>query len=67
MKVVATKEITKPARSFESYVPKSNSTMSTGPISANESKNIFLSLKTNKCLGHDEVDSDQIKAIYSFT
>ena len=36
------KDIPKPARSFESYVPKSNSTLPTGPISVSELKNFFL-------------------------
>ena len=50
------KEITRPGKSFESYVPKSNTTMSTGPISVNELKNAFFSIKTNKCPGHDEIN-----------
>ena len=50
------KQIPRPARSFESYVPKSNSTMSTGPISVNELKNAFFSIKTNKCPGHDDIN-----------
>ena len=43
------KEIPEPTRSFESYVLKSNMIMPTGPISVNELKNAFFSVKTNKC------------------
>ena len=53
-------EIPRPARSFESYVPKSNSTMPTGPISVNELKHAFFSIKTNKCPGHDEINFNVI-------
>ena len=41
------KEIPRPARSFESYVPISNSTMPTGPISLNELKNSGKSIFTS--------------------
>ena len=41
------KEIPRHARSFKSYVPKSNSTMPTGPISVNEIKNIGKSIITS--------------------
>ena len=41
------KEIPRPPRSFESYVPKSNSTMPTGPISLNELKNSGKSIFTS--------------------
>ena len=27
-----------------------------GPISVNELKDVFFSIKTNKCLGHDEIN-----------
>ena len=42
------KEIPRPARSFESNVQISNSKMPTRPISVNELKNDFFSIKTNK-------------------
>ena len=51
------KEIPRPARSFERYVPKSNSTMPKGPISVNEFKNVFFSIRTNKCPGHIKLTS----------
>ena len=35
------KEIPGPARSCESYMPKSNTTMLTGPISVNYLQNVF--------------------------
>ena len=56
------KEIPRPARSFESYVPKSNSTMPTGPISVNELKNASFSIKTNKCPENDEINFNVIRS-----
>ena len=49
------KVIPEPAKSFESesYIPKSNTIMPTGPIIVNELKNAFFSIKTKKCPGHD--------------
>ena len=43
------KEISEPKGSFESYIPKSNTIMRTGPISVNELKIAFFSIKTNQC------------------
>ena len=58
------KEIPRTARSFKSYVPKSNSTMLTGPISVNKLKNAFFSTKTNKCPGNDEINSNVIRSCF---
>ena len=58
------KEISRPARSFESYVPKSNSTKPTGLISVNELKNAFFSIKTNKCPGRDEINFNVIRSCF---
>ena len=58
------KENPRPARSFESCVPNSNSNMPTGPISANELKNAFFSIKTNKCLGHDEINFNVVRSCF---
>ena len=58
------KEIPGPSRYFESYVSKSNSTMSTGPISANELKNVFLSIKTKKYPGQDEINFHVIRSCF---
>ena len=58
---VLAKEVPEPARSFESYIPKSNTIMPTGPISVHELKNAFFSIKTNKCLGHNQINCDVIR------
>ena len=58
------KEIPRPAKSFESYVPTSNTTMPAGPISVNESKNAFFSIKTIKCLGQDEINFNVKKSCF---
>ena len=58
------KEIPEPARSFESYIPKSNTIMPTGPISVNEFKNAFLSMKANKCPGYDEINLYVIRSCF---
>ena len=55
-------EISEPARSIESHIPKSNTIMPTGPISVNEFKNAFFLVKTNKCPGHDEININVIKS-----
>ena len=36
--------------------------MPTGPISVNEFKNAFFSVKTNKCPGHDEINFNVTKS-----
>ena len=56
------KAILRPARSFESYVLKSNCSMHTGPISVNEFKNAFFLIKTSKCPGQDEINFNVIRS-----
>ena len=51
----AAKEIPRPARSFENYVPESNLTMPTGPI---------FPIKTNKCCGHNEINFNIIRSCF---
>ena len=36
----------------------------TGPISVNELKNVFFSIKTNKCPGHDEINFNVIRSCF---
>ena len=50
------KEIPRPARSFESYLPKFNTTMPIGTISVNELKKVFFSNKTNKRPGDNKMN-----------
>ena len=42
---------------FESFLNKIDTTMSADPITINELKEAFFSLKTNKSAGYDEVGS----------
>ena len=58
------KEIPEPARSFESYVPKSNTIIPTRPVSVNELKNDFFSIKTNNCPEYDEVNFNAIRSCF---
>ena len=57
------KEIPGPAKSFKSYVLESNSTMRTGPISVNELKNTFFSIKTNRCPRPDEINFNVVISV----
>ena len=57
-------EILEPARSFESYIPKSNTIMLTGKITANELKTVFFSIKTNNCPGHDKINFNVIRSCF---
>ena len=59
------KEIPRPARVFENYVPKSKSTMPTGPIIVNELKDVFFSIKTSKCPGHYEINFNVTESSFS--
>ena len=38
--------------------------MPTGLISVNELKNVFFSIKTNKCPGHDEINFNVIRSCF---
>ena len=58
--MIITKAIPGPARSFESYVPKSNTTMPAGPIGVNKLRNVVFSIKTNKCPGIDEINFGEL-------
>ena len=58
------KGISRPARSFESYVRKSGSTMPTGLISVNELKDAFFSMGANKCPRHDETNFNKVRSCF---
>ena len=60
----AAKEIPIPAGSVENYVPESNSTMPTGPITVIELKYTFFSIKTNKCPVHDEINFNVVRSCF---
>ena len=48
-------------RSFESYVQNTNETIKEKPITINELKDAFFSLKINKSAGYDEISFNVIK------
>ena len=48
-------------RSFESYVQNTNQTIKEEPITINELKDAFFSLKINKSAGYDEISFNVIK------
>ena len=48
-------------RSFESYVQNTNETIKEEPITINELKDVFFSLKINKSAGYDEISFNVIK------
>ena len=52
-------------RTFESFLDKIDTTMPADPITINELKEAFFSLKTNKSAGYDEVNSNVIKNCFS--
>ena len=50
-----------PLKRFESYVNKVNCEMETKPITVNELKEAFYSLKTNKSAGYDDISYNVVK------
>ena len=60
-----TEKIPTASRTFESFLNKIDTTMPTDPISINELKEAFFSLKTNKSPGYDEISSNVIKNCFS--
>ena len=48
-------------RSFEIYVQSTNETIKEEPITINELKDAFFSLKINKSVGYDEISFNVIK------
>ena len=55
------KEVETPAKTFEVYLKKVDILQTEYPLSINELKAAFLSLKTNKSQGHDQISFDVIK------
>ena len=51
------KKIPESSQPFESYMKKVNSEMENKPLSINELKDAFFSLKINKSTGHDDISS----------
>ena len=49
---------------FETYVETVNSTMDSNPLSINELKGAFYSLKTNKSPGYDEIVKNCFVELY---
>ena len=53
------------SRTFESFLNKIDTTMPADPVTINELKEAFFSLKTNKRPGCDEISSNVIKNCFS--
>ena len=49
---------------FETYAETVNSTMGSNPLSINELKDAFFSLKISKCPGYDEISFDVVKKCF---
>ena len=52
------------SKRFDFYITKVNTSMESQPLSINELKNAFFSLKTNKIPGHDGVSFNVIKKCF---
>ena len=52
------------SKSFDSYITKANTSMESQPLSVNELKDAFFSLKINKSTGHDGVSFNVIKKCF---
>ena len=58
-----TNKIPNASKLFDSYITKANTSMKSQPLSINELKETFLSLKINKSPGHDGVSFNVIKKV----
>ena len=54
-------KILQPLKRLESYMSKVNSEMENKPITVNELKEAFYSLKTNKSTGYDDISYNVVK------
>ena len=52
------------SKPFDSYITKANTSMESQPLSINELKDAFFSLKINKSPGHDGVSFSVIKKCF---
>ena len=52
------------SKPFDSYIPKANTSMESQPLSINEPKDAFFSLKITKSPGHDGVSFNVIKKCF---
>ena len=51
------------SKPFDSYITKANTSMECQPLSINELKDAFFSLKINKSPGHDGVSFNVVKNV----
>ena len=58
-----TNKIPNASKPFDSYITKANTSMKSQPLSINELKDTFFSLKINKSPGHDGVSFNVIKKV----
>ena len=59
-----TNKIPNASKQFDSYVTKVNTSMESQPLSINELKDTFFSLKINKSPGHDGLSFNVIKMFW---
>ena len=57
-------KIPNPSRPFDSYITKVNTSMESQPLSINELKDAFFSLKINKSPDHDGMDFNVIQMFW---
>ena len=58
------KKIPESSQPFESYMKKVNSEMENKPLSINELKDAFFSLKINKSTGHDDISYNVVSKCF---
>ena len=58
--------IPKEQRGFEKYLANCNTAMNDAPLTSEEVRNVFYSLKTNKSPGHDDISFNAINIVFDF-
>ena len=58
--------IPKEQRGFEKYLVNCNTAMNDAPLTSEEVRNVFYSLKTNKSPGHDDISFNAINIVFDF-
>ena len=56
--------IPKEQRGFEKYLANCNTAMNDAPLTSEEVRNVFYSLKTNKSPGHDDISFNAINIVF---
>ena len=58
--------IPKEQRGFEKYLANCNTAMNDAPLTSEEVRNVFYSLKTNTSTGHDDISFNAINIVFDF-